>query len=260
MSEVTDSSPPETHAVGHFSVKAPPFYTKCPESWFLRLESQFVLAKITHTETQYHHVLASLPEDISMNVSLPTKPNYAELKKNVLDSLKKNRHVLIEEALSTLELGDRRPTQLVRDIQRRFNDVGIPADDDLIKSRLLSAMPDKIKSSLVGHESCTLEQFAKIADSMMAVASVGSCTPFTVGHVEENKQFHNKSNSRPTLRTQVKAFYDGQRPMICNAHIFYAHRARSCRPWCRWPKKPQKILKDFEKTPSQSRAGSPTNC
>ena len=63
-----DDGEEEKIAVNHMSVKAPPFHLKSPSTWFKQLESQFLLANITKSETKYHHVMAALPENIACDV------------------------------------------------------------------------------------------------------------------------------------------------------------------------------------------------
>ena len=296
-----DDGEEEKIAVNHMSVKAPPFYLKSPSTWFKQLESQFVLANITKSETKYHHVMAALPENIACDV-ITDSNTYPELKEAILNSLKGNKHELITQALSTMSLGDKRPSQLVTEIKRRFEEIGLAVDDAIVKSRLLSALPPNLRSALVGHDTCTLDEYAKIADSMLAVASAESPfininsvannsnprNPFTHGtpdrsyssqNFPENSQnypdrAHNSQNfpERPRRffntrqgqedrnhdsRFSARPFYADQRPKICNAHIFYANRARTCRRWCQWPGNRPRSLEDNQATPRQSRPNSP---
>ena len=61
-------------------------------------------------------------------------------------------------------------TQFVSEVKRRFSDIGVTADDDIVKSRLLKALPAHLRSALVGHDSVSLDQNAKIEDSMLTVS------------------------------------------------------------------------------------------
>jgi len=272
MTESNTLVPPSS-SIGHVSIKPPPFYVSNPQTWFLQLESQFALAGITSSATKFHHVLAALPEDVAVNIA-STSNDYESLKKEILNNLKANKHVLIQQALNTVEMGNKRPAQFVSEIKRRFTDVGLTPDDDVIKARLSAALSPQIRTALVGHDDATLDNYVKIADSMLAVAQPNN-NPFHMGEIRsalphsENQHPHSysshqfrQSNAPPpprTSQTDVRPFYSGQRPRICNAHIFYAERARTCRRWCRWPQKPRHILKDSDKTPRQSRPSSPLN-
>jgi len=258
--KTTSSSVPEVVSVGHVSVKAPEFYVKSPEAWFRRMESQFVLANISNARTKFHHIMAALPEDIAMNLVLDDSENYEDLKKSVLSSLKANKHELIERALSSIDLNDRRPSQVLVEIKRRFSEIGLTPDETIIKSRLLKALPPQAQTALVGHDTASVEQYAQIADSIMAVVSSHPPTPSNfIGAVSEEHSNHRDSREfkRRSFTSNLKPFYEGQRPKLCNAHIFFGRYANSCRPWCHWPDKPKKILKSNEKTPANSRNSSP---
>ena len=237
------------------------------------MESQFHLANIKKDETKFHHILAALPEEIASTIPLDGASDYEALKKAVLDSLKANHHQLIEEALSAVESGDKRPTQLVVEIKRRFADFDITPDEAIIKSRILSALPPNIKAALVGHDSAALDDYVKIADSMLAVASP-AVNPYSLSAVEsgfrrnqpaETRRFnsynHQQFNRYSNLQTgnncsNIRQLFRDQRPKLCHAHILYAEKARTCRRWCRWPNKPKTELRDNEKTPAQSRTSS----
>ncbi len=270
----SESTEPSQPTISHMTIKAPPLYTKSPGTWFKQLESQFALAGITRSETKYHHVMAALPESIASEV-IDLATTYEALKDAVLNNLKGNKHELIGQALSTMTLGDKRPSQLVHEIKRRFEDIGLAVDDAIVKSRLLSALPTNLRSALVGHDNCSLDQYAKIADSMLAVASnespfinvnhVGSSDMATLERQDFRGRFrhNNPQNSQmtrrePQNRYTPRPFYAEQRPKICNAHIYYADRARSCRHWCQWPGNRGRMVGDGQPTPRQSRHNSPT--
>lgn len=254
-SECTVNVP--TATIGHVAVKPPAFYRQSPSVWFKQMESQFALGNITKSETKFHYILSALPEDVARNLSLDEGLDYGKLKETVLNSLKANKHQLIDEALSTIQLGDKRPSQLVVEIKRRFSEIGMTPDDSIIKSRLLSALPAHLRSALVGHDSVSVEQYGQIADSMLAVAGMSSSSPFTVAQVQQEKRFDNRHPRQNKF--VVRPFHEGQKPRVCNAHIFYGKYARSCRRWCVWPDKPKRILRDGEKTPANSRPSSPSN-
>ena len=221
----------------------------------MQLESQFALAKISNGKTKFHHTLAVLPKDISCNLNITTEIEYPALKKQVLESLKANKHHLIEQALSAVILGDKRPTQLVTDIQRHFAEIGLKPEDDIVKSRLLSALPAHIRSALVGNESATFDQYAKIADSMLAVAQPNNEYHFSalqLNNCHNNSNYSNHNNHRSPFLSRAKA----KRVQLSR---FYGTRVRHCRPWCQWPNKPRSVLRENEKTPGNSRPASRSN-
>jgi len=249
-----------TASVNHYSIKAPPFYRKSPEIWFRQLESQFHLAKITNPVTKYHHVMASLPEEVARDFFGVENENYDDLKSAILQNLKANKHELIEDALATLELGNKRPSQLVSEIKRKFREIDVAVDDSIVKSRLLSALPCNLRSALVGHDNVSLDQYAKIADSMVSV--VGISTPFVSINAASASTNEKQRRTRIPLneiKYPVIPFHKDQRQKICNAHIFYGNQARTCRYWCKWPGNQVKKIDNRQETPKQSRASSPSN-
>ena len=166
-----------------------------------------------------------------------------------------------------VSLDGKRPTQLATEIRQKFREVGLAADEMVIKSKLLTAFPASLRASLVGHDDLPLESFVKVADSMLAVTqNTQPSNPFQIAPIHDKPQndFHRsqhnfaKSRNESLQRYTVRPFYSNQRPVVCNAHIFYGDRARTCRHWCRWPNKPNKILPQNVPTPSQSRSSSPT--
>jgi len=290
---VVSSPAPKIVPMSHVAVKNIPFSTKHPETWFRQMESQFHLARVSSKITKYHHVVAALPEEVIYDIPSDMGEDYDELKSKIIESLKGNKHQLIKEALGSVSLEGKRPTQVINEIKRRFADVNITPDEALIKSRLLTALPQNIHAALVGHDNEPLDNYAKIADSMLAVA--GS-NPYSIeaasassnlqgsssevnfiqkgsfssyndrqnpnNYIRNNATNYNRNfdNRQPRqYLSSVRPFHKDQRQRICNAHIFYAERAKTCRPWCKWPSKNQRILRGFEKTPAQSRDSSPKN-
>ena len=152
---------------------------------------------------------------------------YYDLQKAILSSLQANKHIRIEEDLATLYIGDKRPTQFLSKIKCRFNDVDLGVDDAVIKSRLLSAIPANMRSSLVGHDDVSLEQYAKVADSIIAVACRD--TPFinvnAMNTSDNRRSYNTRQNDHQKTFAGVRPFHPDQRPMICNSHIFFADRA-----------------------------------
>ena len=157
-----------------------------------------------------------------------------------------------------VSLDGKRPTQLAAEIRQKFREVGLAADEMVIKSKLLTAFPASSRAALVGHDDLPLESFVKVADSMLAVTQTTQpSNPFQIAPIHDKPQndfiksqndFHRsqhnfaKSRNESLQRYTVRTFYSNQRPVVCNAHIFYGDRARTCRHWCRWPNKPNKIL------------------
>ena len=60
--------PPEDRGeveVAAYDVKIPPFWPSDPEIWFMQVESQFAVKRVTSQMTRYHHVVATLSPAIA---------------------------------------------------------------------------------------------------------------------------------------------------------------------------------------------------
>ncbi|XP_023211929.1 uncharacterized protein K02A2.6-like [Centruroides sculpturatus] len=153
--------------VGHVAVKPPPFWTESPALWFAQLKSQFVLANITHDETKYSHVVASLSECMATEVEdiLAAPPNtdkYKTIKRALIDRLSQSEAQRLEKLIRTEELGDRTPSQILRRLRTL---AGHTVTEDLLRSIWLSRLPTDIQKILTVSEG-TLESLAKIADRL----------------------------------------------------------------------------------------------
>lgn len=154
--------------IAHVSVKPPPFWKSHPTLWFVRLESQFSLAKITAEETKFNHVVAALDADVLFSISdiiltPPTTDPYKTLKKRLIDCHSESEASKIRTLLQGLELGDQRPSQLLA--QMRSLAQGSSVGEPLLKSLWLGRLPHNTQSILAALNE-TLDQLANIADKI----------------------------------------------------------------------------------------------
>ena len=162
--------------VGMVSVKPPVFYRSNPDVWFSQIESQFVLAGIRNDETNFHHILAAIPEDVAINLPMGIE-NYRDMKQHISGIFQSSKHELIEEALGVISLdGQKRPMNLMR-IQRKLAECNFTLDDDVIKHRLMQAMPISVKTALSAYLELPVEQFAKLSDTIYSCSNTIVATP-----------------------------------------------------------------------------------
>lgn len=254
------AAPPNDDANALFTVgiKAPPFYRNNPDAWFLMLESQFALRRITAEETRFHHLVSHLPEDIaSVLLSANTPLNYTELKKAITEMLQKSQQEKINDLLNVTDLGGDKPSVFVRRLSSKMAQCGLQASPDMIKATLLRCLPAELRLALSGFQDQTPEHLATIADSMLAIQSASARVNAAVNQAYNPEQH----KAPPPAARQTAPFKPGQRPVICRAHLYYGPRARTCRHWCQFPRtadRPRpKMLGPNDRTPAQSRSGSP---
>ncbi|XP_073961426.1 uncharacterized protein [Choristoneura fumiferana] len=154
-------------------VRIPPFKEK-PALWFAQLEAQFMLSNITSDTTKFYYTMAQLDpqyasevEDIITNP--PATNKYGKLKNELVKRLSATRERDIQQLLSHEELGDRKPSQLLRRMQHLAGP-GVP--EDLMRTMWTNRLPQNIQVILASQTKCTLEELAELADKVHdAIAS-----------------------------------------------------------------------------------------
>lgn len=100
------------------SVKLPPFWTEKPDIWFCQAEAQFTIAGIVMEATKFNYLLAQLEpkfvENIWDLVTSNDNNKYSLAKERLLNIFRESEECQIKKLLSGLELGDMKPTQLLR--------------------------------------------------------------------------------------------------------------------------------------------------
>ena len=129
------------------------------------MESQFVLAGYTNDTTKYRHILAAIPKGVAINLPMEIE-DYSSLKGSITQVYQKSKTELIEEALGTVSLDGQKTSVCLLRIQRKLSECHLTMDNDVIKHRLMQAMPISTRSSLSAHLDLPLDNFAKLADTI----------------------------------------------------------------------------------------------
>ncbi|XP_030745006.1 uncharacterized protein LOC115874082 [Sitophilus oryzae] len=128
-------SPQEVTAIGQ--CKLPPFWRTSPELWFFQVESQFQVHHVRSDITKYHLVVATLDHDTISDVSdiIRTPPlvdRYTALKGAILARLTDSPDAQLHKLLTGVELGDKRPSQLLRHMRSL---AGTRVSDDVLRDK-----------------------------------------------------------------------------------------------------------------------------
>ena len=115
---VSGTSPP-TPAVAAVSLKLPPFWPNDPAVWFAQVEAQFLTRSISSQATKFAYVIASLPSEIAQEIrdlliSPPSADQYNTLKSELIKRTSASEQKRLHQLLISEELGDRKPSQLLR--------------------------------------------------------------------------------------------------------------------------------------------------
>ena len=117
--EVTSAAAP-ANAV---SVKLPPYWPQDPILWFARAEAMFRTRGVTAQQTMFDYVIGSLDHEFAVEIrdillSPPRNDPYSVLKRELIRRTQASAQQRLRELLSQKDLGDRKPSQLLRHMQQ----------------------------------------------------------------------------------------------------------------------------------------------
>ncbi|XP_065297941.1 uncharacterized protein [Dermacentor albipictus] len=225
MNQPSDADSP---TVALLDVKLPPFWTGDPELWFVQVESQFAARRITADSTKYHHVVGNLPPATASEVRdlLLTPP--AE---NAYQTLKEIRRITpteperLQQLLREAELGDRRPSQLLRHMQQLAGDA-TASDGRLVRELFLRSLPTSVRIGLTASGETDLAKMAELADKLMAPSanSLQEMREELSRLADTVAALHSSGNQRPRQRTASQP----QQRRVCWYHRKFCNAARNC--------------------------------
>ncbi|XP_037930444.1 uncharacterized protein LOC119665228, partial [Teleopsis dalmanni] len=152
------------------------------------IEAQFAVAAITSDITQFNTVVAAIESSVIADVSdavlhPPETGRYANLKACIIERYSESEQRKIQRLLSEVELGDRRPTQLLTELTALAKD---KVSDEFLKSLWLKRLPPQVRAILQA-SNVALAELAKLADRIceagdfqqIAVASASDCPAYS---------------------------------------------------------------------------------
>lgn len=172
----SSTSAPPAEGVSVVALKLPPYWPADPELWFLQVEAQFATRKITADRTKYHHIVASLPPDIATEVrdlllQQPATDAYATLKRQLIRRTTASEERRLQQLLTTEELGDRRPTQLLRRMQQLMGEKASTIDASFLRNLFVQRLPHNVRMILASVGDLEIERLAELADKLMEIST-----------------------------------------------------------------------------------------
>ncbi|GBN25890.1 Retrovirus-related Pol polyprotein from transposon 17.6 [Araneus ventricosus] len=149
------------------AVKVPAFLANNVKLYFARIEANFRIAGIVSEQTKFDTLVAALDPQTLTHVSdllyTPSKDNpYTELKNRLLSEFEVSQNKKVRALLEDLDLGDRKPSLLLRQMQE-FSE-GL-VDDAFLKNLWLNRLPVNILT-ILSISSESLSKLAEMADRM----------------------------------------------------------------------------------------------
>ena len=231
-----DEMPREDHGeepgrVEAYSIKIPPFWPADPQVWFIQVEAQFAARGITAQQTKYHHIVASLSPEIATEIRdlllhTPEDHPYDVLKQKLIERTVESEQRRLKQLLTAEELGDRKPTHLLRRMQQLLGERAGAMDGAILKELFMQRLPTNVRMVLASaSERAPLEELATMADKIIEVATPTIATVSTTSRATSEVEQLRAENA--SLREQVSALQAaGPRRRRSSSR----NRGRSCSP------------------------------
>ena len=168
-------------SISSVSLKLPPYWPADPQIWFVQVEAMFATRGIRAQTTKYQHVIASLTHDLALEIrdvllNPPTQNQYDYLKETLIKRTRVSEQQRLKQLLYDEQLGDRRPSELLRCMQQHL---GAHASDAslnaLLRELFLQRLPVSVRLVVASTKSeQSLDDVAEMADRMMEVAAAQS--------------------------------------------------------------------------------------
>lgn len=253
--------PATVPSVNAISIKLPPFWPTDPEVWFAQVEAQFTTRGVTAQKTRFDYVISSLSPEFAMEVrdlllKPPTDNPYNTLKAALIKRTAASEQRKLQQLISGEELGDRKPTQLLRRMQQLLGDkLGTSADaNTFLRELFLQRLPPNVRMVLASADASTdLNKLADMADKVTEVAAptISATTdnrtdPSEVKQLREEVARLADLVASLTTRSRRRGTSRPRRPhspappnpppedSLCWYHAKYGEAARKCKEPCSW--------------------------
>mgnify|MGYP006956422324 CR=1 FL=1 len=159
--------------MGSVSIKLPPFWRGDPQIWFAQAEAQFSTRQITQEPTKYAHVISVLQPEIAQEIrdillNPPATTPYTILKEQLILRTTASEQRRVQMLLTEEELGDRKPSQLLRRMEQLVGEQTI--DKGILKQLFLQRLPPNVRLILAStSDTLALSDLAELADRIIEV-------------------------------------------------------------------------------------------
>ena len=251
--------------VATVSLKLPPFWPTDPVVWFAQVEAQFVTRNITAQPTKYAYIISALPPDIAQEIrdiliNPPTTNQYDTLKRELIQRTTASEQKRLHQLLSTEELGDRKPSQVLRKMRQLLGDQQL--DEGILRQLFMQRLPMNVQLILAPTAgTLPVDQVATMADKILevptpaSISAINPLAPSSTSHSTEvadlrcqvnqltsqveslvsqlQLQSHARGRSKSRSSFSPRNSYPAaQPPQYCWYHRRYGNRARNCTQPC----------------------------
>ncbi|KAH6930499.1 hypothetical protein HPB50_014189 [Hyalomma asiaticum] len=142
--------------------------------WLHQVEAQFSLYHIASETTRYCHVASVFPPDVSSELSnVLSNPSDITLHLNtkVLERLMPSERVRLQQLLAEVDLGDRHPCHLLRQMRQVLGENNVSTHSALLRELFLQRLSQPIRLVLTAAGDVNLDRLAELADQVHDAAA-----------------------------------------------------------------------------------------
>lgn len=149
--------------------RIPAFWKANPELWFFQVESIFQTHQVRSDDGKYHLVVGALTAEALQDVAdvlknPPPRDKYKYIKAHIMSRMAETADRRLQRVLNELELGDKKPSQLLRQMRTLAEDT---ASEDVLRIKWLDLLPPSTQRLLKIFRATRLDELAKAADELM---------------------------------------------------------------------------------------------
>ncbi|CAH2101618.1 unnamed protein product [Euphydryas editha] len=250
--------------VSHISLKLPPFWPGRVVAWFAQAEANFEISGIKTDNTKYNHVLSVLPERVAADIEdilidPPKENKYIFLKSELIRRLSASEEKRVNQLLSDVELGERKPSQFLRHLRSLAG--SSLQDESILRQLWLRRLPQQVQAILAAQADLPLQKVAELADRIVEVSPIAHSV-FAANASVQDDPLQAINNRLDQLAKQVAAISSGRSRHrnnrsisrnrskssdrsvsdLCWYHRRFKSKANRCTKPCSWT--PAENLKD----------------
>ena len=216
------------------SSKLPEFWAADPVVWFGQIEAIFATRNITQQLTKFHYVISSLSPEYAAEVrdlilSPPTHSPYDTLKSQLIQRTQASEHERLRLLLSTEELGDQKPSALLRRMQQLMGEHHM--DDALFRELFEQKLPGHVRMVLASSSSSLqLSELAQLADRILEVAQPSPLAVHSVATNTVSSEITALKEQMEALTTTVKELAESQHRLVQQSRVRGRSRGRGRSP------------------------------
>lgn len=246
-----------TSQIAATAMQTPSFNPINPRAWFRHVEGLFHLHKITVASTKIGHLLKGFnaeQNDVVGHILDEvadwkdfTDDHYQRMKEELIKNYDKSpaeRAILV---LDTEPMGDRKPSQFYRHLQRLSGDLKI--DEKILKMRWAQRLPTTVRNIVQASISEPIDKVLQMADNSyegMLQEQVSEITRANTTKTSQNDNIANDNEDecaairnprpqrrgRPQRKPENRKQFNTQQPYICHFHRKFGNKAYKCEGLC----------------------------